>query len=212
MKKLSVIIFLFSILIFNSCATKSALKSSESSETIKDIELKLCKNLRPVYVTNSKKIFLLAPQYSRKVVDAVQLLEGSFGNSKFALMSYTQIDTKGIGLSLFNDFGTDMGNLSFGEEAISFDSAYFPSALPAEYIVNDIQNAFYDFDALKLNYKASDLRFEKESSSDSEDANSEKRKIYDGKKLIEEILILENTVTIKNYLRGYEYKLIEVEE
>ena len=40
----------------------------------------------------------------------------------------------------------------------------------------------------------------------------EVRKIYDGKKLIEEISIIDDPVTIKNHLRGYEYKLTKIEE
>ena len=196
------------VLLLASCATKQAI----SENTADPSELKLCKNLRPVYVTNSKKIYLLAPEYSDKVIDALQLLDGSFGKTKFALMSYSQIDTKGISLSLFNDFGADMGNLSFNGNAVSFNSAYFPSALPAEYIINDIQNAFYEFDSLSLNYANSRLHFEEAEGAGENGSQIKIRKIYDGKKLIEEIQFLENTVAIKNYLRGYEYNLTEVEE
>ncbi len=98
-----------------------------------------------------------------------------------------------------------MGNLSFNGEKISFDSAYFPASLPAEYIVNDIQNAFYDMAALSENYENAKLIFE-------ESENGENRRIFDGKNFIEEIRILNNTVIIKNFLRGYEYNLTKVEE
>lgn len=197
-KKILSAFTLILILLFISCASKPAAGNNEN-------ELKLCANLRPVYVTNTKKIFLLVPEYSAAITDAVQLLEGSFGKTKFSLLSYTQIDQKGISLSLFNDFGTDMGNLSFNGEKINFDSAYFPSALPAEYIVNDIQNAFYDVKALSRNYENAKLIFENTE-------NGEYRRVFDGKNLIEEIRILNNTVIIKNFLRGYEYKLTKVEE
>lgn len=197
-KKILSAFTLILILLFISCASKPAAGNNES-------ELKLCTNLRPVYVTNTKKIFLLMPEYSAAITDAVQLLEGSFGKTKFSLLSYTQIDQKGISLSLFNDFGTDMGNLSFNGEKINFDSAYFPSALPAEYIVNDIQNAFYDVKALSRNYENAKLIFENTE-------NGEYRRVFDGKNLIEEIRVLNNTVIIKNFLRGYEYKLTKVEE
>lgn len=197
-KKILSAFTLILILLFISCASKPAAGNNEN-------ELKLCTNLRPVYVTNTKKIFLLMPEYSAAITDAVQLLEGSFDKTKFSLLSYTQIDQKGISLSLFNDFGTDMGNLSFNGEKINFDSAYFPSALPAEYIVNDIQNAFYDVKALSRNYENAKLIFENTE-------NGEYRRVFDGKNLIEEIRILNNTVIIKNFLRGYEYKLTKVEE
>ena len=197
-KKILSVVAAAVVLLLVSCASKPAANNSESG-------LKLCTNLRPVYVTNAKKIFLLAPEYSVGYTDAVQLLEGSFGKTKFSLLSYTQIDQTGISLSLFNDFGADMGNLSFNSEKISFDSAYFPSVLPAEYIVNDIQNAFYDIEALSQNYSDAQLIFE-------ESDNGEYRRIFDGKNLIEEIRILNNTVIIKNFLRGYEYNLTKVEE
>lgn len=195
------------VLLLLSCASKPGVSSK-----VEESELKLCYNLRPVYVTNSKKIFILAPEYSEKITDAVQLLEGSFGKTKFSLLSYTQIDKRAVSLSLFNDFGADMGNLSFDGESVTFNSAYFPSALPAEYIINDIQNAFYNFDALCLNYANSKLLFEEAEVTGKMGKAVKARKIFDGNKLIEEIQFLENTVAIKNYLRGYEYNLTEVEE
>ena len=168
--------------------------------------------LRPVYITNSKKIELLLPEYSGQVFDGLQLLNGSFGSTSFNLMSYTQIDAKGISLSLMNDFGTDMGNLFFNGEKLVFDSAYFPKSLPGEYIICDIQNAYYASAALEENYKSAGLVFEDTIILWETGSPEEVRKIYDGNKLIEEISIIDNTVTIKNYLRGYEYKLTKLEE
>ncbi len=86
-KKILSAFTLILILLFISCASKPAVNNTESG-------LKLCTNLRPVYVTNAKKIFLLMPEYSAAITDAVQLLEGSFGKTKFSLLSYTQIDKK----------------------------------------------------------------------------------------------------------------------
>lgn len=164
---------------------------------------KQASGLHPVYVTNTKKVYLLEPENFHGVYDAIQLLNGSFGNTSFSLMSYTQIDATGISLSLMNDFGADMGNVFYDGHQVIFDSAYFPKALPGEYIICDIQNAFYDEAALRKNYESAGLRFEVENGF---------RRIFDDKKLIEEISILENTITIKNLLRGYEYNLIKVEE
>ena len=165
-----VLIFLLSLLI--SCKSTKAVSS-----------------LRPVYITNTKKVNLLGPSAAVGVFEGIQLLNGSFGDTGFSLMSYTQIDATGISLSLMNDFGTDMGNVFYDGTKVIFDSAYFPKALPGEYIICDIQNAYYDKAAVQ-----------------------EIRCISDGKKLIEEITILENTITIKNYLRGYEYNLTKLEE
>ncbi len=169
-------------------------------------------NLHPVYVTNTKKVNLLLPEYFGQVFEGLQLLNGSFGDTSFSLLAYTQIDATGISLSLMNDFGTDMGNLSFDGAKVIFDSAYFPKNLPGEYIVCDIQNAYYDSAVLEENYKSAGLIFEDILICWETGTPEEVRKIYDGKKLIEEISIKDNTVTIKNYLRGYEYQLTKLEE
>ena len=111
-----------------------------------------------------------------------------------------------------NDFGTDMGNVSYDGERVIFNSAYFPKNLPGEYIICDIQNAFYDVAALEENYKSAGLIFEGTLILWETGTPEEIRKIYDGKKLIEEITNKDDTITIKNYLRGYEYKLTKLEE
>ena len=159
--------------------------------------------LRPIYITNAKKVNLLPVETTARKFDGLQLLTGAYGETEFALMSYTQIDSAGINLSLMNDFGTDMGYVSYDGEKVIFDSAYFPKALPGEYIICDIQNAFYDVQALKNQYEKSGLIFEAEN-----EGGYEIRKIFDGKKLIEEIRISENLVSINNYLRGYRYELL----
>ena len=188
-----VLIFLLSLLI--SCKSTKAVSS-----------------LRPVYITNTKKVNLLGPSAAGQIFEGLQLLNGSFGDTGFSLMSYTQIDATVISLSLMNDFGTDMGNVFYDGTKVIFDSAYFPKALPGEYIICDIQNAYYDKAALQENYEGAGLRLEVWPAAVDEAGVQEIRCIYDGKKLIEEITILENTITIKNYLRGYEYNLTKLEE
>lgn len=170
------------------------------------------KGLRPIYITNSKKVNLLLPSAAGQIFEGLQLLNGSFGSTSFNLLSYTQIDATGISLSLMNDFGADMGNLFYDGSQVIFDSAYFPKALPGEYIICDIQNAFYDSEVLKANYTSAGLIFEDFLICRETGGAAEIRKISDGKKVIEEISIIDDTVTIKNHLRGYEYKLTKIEE
>lgn len=170
------------------------------------------KGLRPIYITNSKKINLLLPENAAGIFEGLQLLNGSFGSTSFNLLSYTQIDATGISLSLMNDFGTDMGNLFYDGSQVIFDSAYFPKALPGEYIICDIQNAYYDYTVLEENYKNAGLIFEDFLIWREIGGAEEVRRISDGKKVIEEISIIDDTVTIKNHLRGYEYKLTKIEE
>ena len=164
--------------------------------------------LRPIYITNSKTVNLLNPTKACVVFEGLQALNGSFGSQSFTLLSYTQIDAKGINLSLMNDFGADMGNLFYDGISVIFDTAYFPKALPGEYIICDIQNAYYDKDELRTNFEAAGLKFVVIT----EENAVEIRKIFDGQNLIEEISISQNEVKIQNFLRGYSYQLVNAED
>ena len=186
---------LVTLLLFSTCATT-----------------KNQNNLQQVYVTNAKKINLLPPENVSEVVDALQVFDGSFGEASFSMLCYTQVDATGISLSLMNAFGTDMGNLFFDGNEVKFESVYLPSKLPGEYIVEEIQNAYYDVEALRKNYAVAKLAFEvQENAVDSDGNICEIRKIFDGKNLIEKITISEEKVRITNYLRGYAFELISAE-
>lgn len=160
--------------------------------------------LNPVYVTNSKKIELLSPSEVADPSSTYQLVEGSFGNDSFSLLGYMEIVPEGIFISLLNDFGTDMGSLSYDGNEVLFESAYFPKKLKGEYVISDIQNVYYNVDSLKTNYSNSGLIFTCEN-----DGNIETRKVMSGNKVIEEITKNGNIVLLKNYLRGYEFKLTD---
>ncbi len=155
--------------------------------------------LRPVYVTNTKKINLLPPEQLAQEYEGMQMFSGSFGDRTFSLLSYSQIDENGIYLTLMNDFGTDMGSLSYDGVSVCIDSPFFSKDMPGEYIIAEMQNLYYDVSALKALYKASNLLYivNKDGS----------RSIYDGKKIIEEIQITDKTVKVTNYLRGYSFAI-----
>ncbi len=173
------------------------ISSCKSTRAVKNTEL------RPVYVTNSKKINLLPLENTTVELDILQQFNGTFGDTDFSMLSFSQIGKSEISLSLINDFGTDMGHLYYDGDHVSFKSAYLPSKLPGEYIVAEIQNAYYDEKVLQENYSKADLKFECEATG--------LRKIYDGKKMIEEIFISDDKVKIINYLRGYSFELINAE-
>ncbi len=164
-------------------------------------------SLNPVYVTNTKKINLLPPKDMSGEIDSMQLLNGKFGKESFSLLAYIHADQNEIFLSLLNDFGTDMGNLVYDGISAEFDSAVFPSALKAEYIIADIQYAFYDTQKIAENLGKSKLGFAVISGGD----GTEIRRITNGTKLIAEIEKKNGSVRITNFLRGYEYNLLEGE-
>lgn len=139
--------------------------------------------------------------------DNVQLLNGSFGEQTFGLIVYLQADSNGIFMSLLNDFGTDMGSLSYDGRQVDFQSSVFPANLKAEYILLDIQNAYYKKQNLEKLYNDVGLNFEEVVRN-----NKSVRRIMNKDKVIEEITITENFIKITNVLRGYEYNLSKGEE
>ncbi len=168
----------------------------------------LSSHLNSVYVTNTKKVPVLPPECMQGELDALNLFTGSFNGETFSTPVYVQADESGLYLLLLNDFGVGMGELSFDGKEASLDSPLFPKELKAEYIILDFQNAYYDVNSLKSTYNASKIQFEQNFESD----GTEIRRILNGSKLIEEIVIQNGKVVIENKLRGYTYTLVEVEE
>ena len=169
-------------------------------------------NLNPVYVTNTKAVNLLPPTTMAVPIDQVQLLNGRFGTQEFTLITYFQLDSSGIFITLLNDFGTDMGSATYDGNTVQFDSPVFPKNMKAEYIIADIQNAYYNFEDLRENFEKSGLIFEEKIINvDNGDSPHVTRLIKNGKKVIEEITICEKSIRIQNYLRGYEYNLTQAE-
>lgn len=185
--KSAFILILFTLV---SCATNKTLHSTA-----------------PVYITNTKTIYILPPSAMEAQVDSLQLLNGKFGDTGFSLFVYLQADENGLYMSLLNDFGTDMGSLSYDGSSVEFSSSVFPPQLKAEYIICDIQNAYYKAEQLEENYRTAGLIFEEEILDD-----CKIRRIKNGKKIIEQITINNNSIRIQNILRGYEYNLTEGEE
>lgn len=164
-------------------------------------------SIKPVYVTNTKPMYLLSPENTDGEVDSYQLLQGQFGSQSFTLLCYIISNSDGINITLLNDFGTDMGSLNYDGNQVNFESVVFPENLPAEYILLDIQNAYYKKESLEKAYKLAGLTFEEENT-----AEASVRVIKSGKKIVEVITKNGNYIKIQNSLRGYEYNLIEGEE
>ncbi|MCI6442181.1 DUF3261 domain-containing protein [Treponema sp.] len=158
-----------------------------------------------VYVTNLKKINILSADKIERNIDEVQFFEGAFSDKSFAMPIYIQADENGINLSVLNDFGTSMGDITFKNDSVEFESALFSENVKAEYIVWDVQLALYKTEEISNCLSKNKLAFVSEN-----DGETETRKILDGKELIEEITIRKNYIGIKNHLRKYEYHLIGV--
>ncbi len=167
----------------------------------------------PVYVTNSKKIHLLPCDAIEKNMDVRQFLTGTYGRNDFSLMCYLKADENGIFLSVFNDFGTGLGNIVYDGKSVVFDTKVFPKNAKAEYIVSDLQFAYYSAIPLSAVLEEAGLFLSVEKNDgNGRGVNTEVRRIFDGNKLVEEIEIFSGGVNIKNYLRDYSYSLEYSEE
>ncbi len=162
--------------------------------------------LAPVYVTNTKKVSLLPPECAATTIDSLYSLKMSFGDESFSILAFAQLDNSGITMSLLNDFGTDMGVMIYDGVSVVLDSPLLPSNLKPEYIICDIQNIYYNLEALQENYAKVGLSFEEASSE-----SGKVRLLKNGSKLIEEISFEGNSVKLTNHLRGYEYILVQAE-
>ena len=158
----------------------------------------------PVHVTNTRVVDLLPPRDIAFPIDALYMFTASFGTSSFYMQAFIQANEGGIFINLLNDFGSDMGTLTYTGGELSLASAVLPSSLKAQYIVADIQFAYYDADAVARSLRSAGLDFIV-----TKDGDIELRRIMNGKKCIEEISISSSSVSIINHLRGYEYHLTE---
>lgn len=175
--------------VFTSCAT-----------------VKKLPGLEKIYVTNTKQINLLPTEYIAQPLDSILQLNITFEENSFSVLTYIQADENILFMELMNDFMISMGTLEYDGSSIQFDCAAFPSSLKPEYIINDFQNAYYSAEELKKNLNASRLIFE-----ETAEGEVTKRFVKDNSKVIEEITITAESVTIKNYLRNYEYTLFSAE-
>ena len=167
----------------------------------------------PVYITNSKKLYLLSPKEISSPFEKQIMFEGEFQKNSFSILSYLQATEQELYINIFTDFGTSLGEIIYNGTEIVFDSAIFPKNLKPEYIISDIQFAYYNFDAVKNALNKIQIGFFNESS------NSNSTQIFtirNGLKttspLIEKITHSGNIITIENFLRGYKYILTEAQD
>ena len=206
---------LFSILVL--LLLSSCLSSPEKKNGFSQVQSpkEQGSRLHPVYVTNSKKISLLSPSSMEGEKTCLQRLDGSFADRDFSLLCYLQLDSKGIFVSLMNEFASGMGELSFDGSSVSFSSSVFPKNLKAEYIVSDFQFAYYKAADLEETFKKAGLAFvQSREEICGIDGEAEVRRIFEDQKCqkcIERIVKQGKVIMIDNYLRNYSYVLTEEE-
>jgi len=127
-----------------------------------------------------------------------QRISASWQGKDYFFNAWVKADETGMEMTLLNELGVSMGELSCRKGLISFSSTIFPKSLKPEYIVADFQLCFYNATALRQALEDCGLSFEN---------TGNNRRILKGKTLIIEIEKSRNTVRLVNHLRGYTYTL-----
>ena len=151
-----------------------------------------------VYLTDRARYVLLPHGGIEKPMDSSQFISASYGGKDYYFNAWVRADETGMDMSLFNELGASMADLSYRDGDINFSSQVFPKNLRPEYIVADFQLCFYDPILLRRALEDCGLTLEIKGSS---------RRILSGKKLIMEIEKTPNAVRLVNHLRGYTYTL-----
>jgi hypothetical protein len=159
--------------------------------------------LRQVYLTDTCKYTLLPPFYHGNDLDMAQQISASYKGSDFLLDAWVKSDKNEIFISLFNSFGSNMGELIYREDEIYFSSPVFPSSLKSEYIIADFQLCFYDPVMVGKALEESGLFLEL--SKDGESA--EIRRVFYKKNKIIEIYRKDGRISYANFLRDYSYTI-----
>jgi hypothetical protein len=150
------------------------------------------------YLTDGSKFFLLPPGGTEKSMDMAQHISASYGGQDYFFNAWVKADEAGMEMTLFNELGVNMGELSYRDGAVNISSPIFPKSLRPEYIVADFQLCFYKPLLLRRALKDCGLLFETEGSI---------RRVLKGKKTITEIEKTGASVKLANRLRGYVYTL-----
>jgi len=150
------------------------------------------------YLAGRSKYILLPSAAIEKPVDMAQRISALYNGQRSYFNAWVLADENGIDMSLFNELGAAMGELSYKDGVVSMSSAVFPQSLKPEYIVADFQLCFYDPDLVRVALKDCGLVLETE---------NDNRRIFEEKSLIIEIEKSSGAVKLVNHLRGYSYTL-----
>jgi hypothetical protein len=157
------------------------------------------KENRPfIYLTNNSKYFLLPTGDIGNPLDMAQSISISWQGRDFSFNAWVKADESGIEMTLLNELGVSIGELSYRNGPVSLSSQIFPQSMKPEYIVADFQFCFYNEPALRQALEKCGLVYKN---------TGNNRCIQHGKTVIIEIEKEQNAVRLVNHLRGYTYTL-----
>ena len=151
-----------------------------------------------VWLADNSKYTLLPPAHIENPMDNYQIVSASYGGRDYQLNAWVKADETGIDMTVLNELGATMGELSYRGGAVSFSSSVFSMPLKPEYIIADFQLCFYNAAALGRALEEGGLSLEETQTG---------RRILSGNDVIMEIKKSRNAIRLINHLRGYAYTL-----
>ena len=150
------------------------------------------------WLTDNSKYILMPPEYIENPMDMAQQISAYFAGGDYFLNAYVHANKTGMDMTLLNELGASVGELSYRNGVVSFSSPMFPKSLKPEYIVADFQLCFYNAHLLRQTLEDCGLLFEN---------TGLRRRILQGENVIIEIEKSSGAVRLVNHLRGYSYTL-----
>lgn len=157
-----------------------------------------------VYITDNNVIKLLPPSEIGEPVEYYQILTGSFLNkSEMIAEAYLTANTEVLDLLLLSTTGQTIASFAWDGEFVKFSSPFIPaSSIKPEYVLMDLQMAFYKESSIKNLIEESGLSFKYEDTSD-----STIRTVMNQNKVIWTAIRAGNNLVVNNYLRNYKYDI-----
>ena len=149
-------------------------------------------------LADNSKYRLLPPEYIEKPMDGQEFVTASYGDSSYQVIAWVKADKNGIDITLLNELGANMGELSYRDGSVYFSSRVFPRSVKGEFIVADFQLCFYNTAGLYQALEECGLSLVETETG---------RLVLQEKNLIIEIEKKPNAVKLVNHLRGYSYIL-----
>lgn len=191
-----------SSLLFFSCAHSKNITDSE-----------YCFKPQKVNITKTRKFSLLPASYIEGELSSFQYLTVKVRGNTFSSPVYIQADKTSLYLSMMNTFGVSIGELTYRDNSITFDSAVLDRRIKAEYLIADVQFCYYDVSLLSSELQKSNLKLTVETK---DAGNIEIRRIYNGMgrraKCVEQITKTAGNILIENFYYGYSCELQEANE
>jgi hypothetical protein len=148
---------------------------------------------------------LLDPSLLDAPLDLSQRIKGSYGGKTYFLDAYLKADDASLDIVGLDSMGTQLFDLSYvASKGIAFSSPVGMSNVRPEYIVADIQLAYYPFEEVRKTLAKQGLDFER-----AEVGGGSLKTLSRAGKAIVTIQYAENSLRFENLLRGYSYEVKE---